>query len=183
VRRPSYDAWARALSLHPQSPARLAPIEFRHGDFQDVVQAEESNEASLVLCVHVRAVGDEPLCSVALAWNLRGKGLCLLAYREARPLESRLAQGCKEVNRDAVVTACEGGAGWFIVPCCLTVDHYLPAASSVRLPDTVRYAALCGAMASEFDASFVWALDGRITKRGIVMGGGRPWKATRTGES
>ena len=67
-----------------------------------------------------------------------------------------------------------GGAGWLLVPCCLQVDAYLPASHSVRLSDEMRYALLCGAMASEYEATVVWALDSRITGRGIVLGGGPP---------
>ena len=109
-----------------------------------------------------------------------------VAFRE-RPFEEAIDErqaheralvlcvhGCNEVNRLAVRCARRGGAGWLLVPCCLQVDAYLPASYSVRLSDEVRYALLCGAMASEYGAAVVWALDSRITGRGIVLGGGPP---------
>ena len=52
--------------------------------------------------------------------------------------------------------------------------RYVLARRSVRLPDDVRYAMLCGALAHEYGALFAWPIDPRITARGIVLGGGPP---------
>ena len=56
-----------------------------------------------------------------------------------------------------------------MLPCCLQVSEYVDA--RVKLPDEVRYALLCGAMAAQFEAQLVESIDCRISKRAIVISG------------
>jgi hypothetical protein len=57
------------------------------------------------------------------------------------------------------------------VPCCLKTGLYL-SLDSMRLPDDVQYAFLCGSMAKSFGADRVASLDPRVTPRAIVLSGG-----------
>ena len=75
-----------------------------------------------------------------------------------------------QVNRDAVQMARTASASWLAIPCCLRVELYLDNASC-SLPDDLRYALLCGAMASTYQAKAVGAIDRRITNRAIVLSG------------
>ena len=50
------------------------------------------------------------------------------------------------------------------------MELYLTAASC-NLPDDLRYAMLCGAMAATYQAKSVGAIDRRITNRAIVLSG------------
>lgn len=76
--------------------------------------------------------------------------------------------GCNEANAQAVELARAAGAAWLVVPCCLQSAPYVDA-TSLHLPDDVRYAFLCGAMARRFDAERVACLDRRVTARAIVL--------------
>ena len=78
--------------------------------------------------------------------------------------------GCNEVNRDAIALARRGGAAWLVLPCCLQVAPYVDA--RVKLPDDVRFALLCGAMAHRHDAQRVDCIDRRISARAIILMGG-----------
>jgi len=78
--------------------------------------------------------------------------------------------GCNEVNRQAIEMARRADAAWLVLPCCLQVSEYVDA--RVKLPDQVRYALLCGAMAEQFEAQLVESIDCRISKRAIVISGG-----------
>ena len=53
------------------------------------------------------------------------------------------------------------------MPCCLQSAPYLPEARSVHASDEARYALLCGAMAAQNEAEFVWSLERRVTARCI----------------
>ena len=78
--------------------------------------------------------------------------------------------GCNEVNVDAVRAARRRGAGWVLVPCCLQSAPYLPALESLHVSDEARYQLLVGAMASQYEAEFLWSVDKRITPRSLVLG-------------
>ena len=74
----------------------------------------------------------------------------------------------RQVSPRAVELARSGRAAWLVVPCCLQLQSFMDGVS-LRLPDDIRYAVLCGAMASAHGATRIGSIDSRITGRGIVL--------------
>ena len=141
--------------------APLSKVMFLEGDFQRL----SLEELMLVS-------GDEASSRSARSSN----GLVLCVH------------GCKEVNGDAIELARKAAVGWLVVPCCLQLGLCMGrerviekdageakakgAPLTCHLPDDhQRYAFLCGAIASNYNASLVATLDRRITPRAIVLGG------------
>ena len=91
-----------------------------------------------------------------------------MPHRALQPVAAAL-----KVARDGLrpdLGRLRGGAAWLVLPCCLQVAPYVDA--RVKLPDDVRFALLCGAMAHRHDAQRVDCIDRRISARAIVLVGG-----------
>ena len=108
--------------------------------------------------------------------------LDLLDMLTSAPSLVLCVHGCNEVNRDAVELARKAAVGWVAIPCCLRVELYL-SVDHFKLPDELRYAVLCGAMASCYQAKSVAVINRRITNRAIVLTGGLTEVSTRLQES
>ena len=108
--------------------------------------------------------------------------LDLLDMLTSAPSLVLCVHGCNEVNRDAVELARKASVGWVAIPCCLRVELYL-SVEHFKLPDELRYAVLCGAMASCYQAKSVAVIDRRITNRAIVLTGGLTEVSTRLQEA
>ena len=98
-------------------------------------------------------------CDVrALAASELGPRACVVAVH-----------ACNDANRLALALARRARCAWAVVPCCVPA-HLAPCSLEVR-DDAQRHALLCGALAREFDARLVRAIDCRITARAIVVAG------------
>ena len=142
ARRPAQAAWALALG---EGGAPLPNLRFVH-----------AGVASLA-------------ASMGEAGGEAGGALGGVAGLDRRALVLAI-HGCNEVNRQAIEMARRADAAWLVLPCCLQVSEYVD--TRVKLPDDVRYALLCGAMAAQFEAQLVESIDCRISKRAIVIFGG-----------
>lgn len=156
TRRPAFEAWAAAMQ-------RVRS----HGDASGDVAIGSGAEN----CVECDLAASAP-ATLANATFIEGdfQQISLFEMLTRSPSLVLCVHGCNEVNRDAVLLARSALAAWLVIPCCLQVKLYLDAAS-FNLPDDMRYAVLCGAMAASYQAKSVSAIDRRITNRAIVLGG------------
>ncbi|MFW6163458.1 MAG: methyltransferase [Planctomycetota bacterium] len=83
-----------------------------------------------------------------------------------------IIHGCNEVTQVALERAVAAGACFAAMPCCIRDGIYLRKIN--HLDDRQRYAAAVGAIAGQFGADKITAIDERITNRHlIVLGPGR----------
>lgn len=83
-----------------------------------------------------------------------------------------IIHGCNEVTKVALERAVAAGACFAAMPCCIRDGIYLRKIN--HLDDRQRYAAAVGAIAGQFGADKITAIDERITNRHlIVLGRGR----------
>jgi SAM-dependent methyltransferase len=76
--------------------------------------------------------------------------------------------GCNDASRSAIELAREHGAGWLVMPCCMT-NGYAPTVASLRLSDEQRFSVLCGALAAQHQATVVWSIEPRVSPRNVVL--------------
>jgi hypothetical protein len=95
-----------------------------------------------------------------------------MANTEVRPRSFvTCIHACNEANVIAMTKARAANAGFAAMPCCIR-DGLYSVASARRVDDDTRYAIMIGAMANEYRAHAVRAIDRRITNRHLLLFGG-----------
>lgn len=174
-RRPAFEAWSAAM----QRVRGHCDVSDASGDVASAGDVRSDSDASGDVassasgaegCVECHP-GTAP-ATLGNATFIQGdfQQISLIEKLSRSPSLVLCVHGCKEVNRDAVRLARSASAAWLVIPCCLQVKLYLETAS-FNLPDDLRYALLCGAMAANYEATSISAIDRRITNRAIVLGG------------
>eukprot|EP00873_Tetraselmis_striata_P023886 jgi/Tetstr1/444150/TSEL_032046.t1 len=165
LRRPAFDAWVAALTAasgppgnkgHRSPAPALPPTPCSSGG--------GSGDPKPPL--HAAQAAPSPLANVEFLH-------ADLADLVPTPSTLVLAiHACGGANTAAIGAAAAAGAPWAAMPCCMRAEDYLPGVSVSRLPNSQRYAMLCGAMAARYGAQMVRAIDERITDRNILLAGG-----------